>query len=267
MSTLRFSRKQLCVPYALFLICFVVAPLIVIIYYAFTNGEGQFSLENLTGFFTSPNTIGTLAYSFAIACVSTAAALLLAYPIAYILARSEWKKKSIIVMIFVLPMWINFTLRITALKEVLNLIEGNLAFHPLFNAVLCMVYDFLPFMILPIYTVLLKLDGALPEAAADLGAKRHQVFFKVILPLSMPGIISGVTMVFLPAMTNYVVLDMVYNSTYIMGSLIGSYFNTYDWNNGSMISMVLLLIIFGITWITGKITGDDADIQRGGAAL
>ena len=130
-----------------------------------------------------------------------------------------------------------------------------------------MVYDFLPFMILPIYTVLLKLDGALPEAAADLGAKRHQVFFKVILPLSMPGIISGVTMVFLPAMTNYVVLDMVYNSTYIMGSLIGSYFNTYDWNNGSMISMVLLLIIFGITWITGKITGDDADIQRGGAAL
>ncbi len=92
MSTLRFSRKQLCVPYALFLICFVVAPLIVIIYYAFTNGEGQFSLENLTGFFTSPNTIGTLAYSFAIACVSTAAALLLAYPIAYILARSEWNK-------------------------------------------------------------------------------------------------------------------------------------------------------------------------------
>lgn len=84
----------------------------------------------------------------------------------------------------------------------------------------------------------------------------------MILPLSMPGIISGVTMVFLPAMTNYVVLDMVYNSTYIMGSLIGSYFNTYDWNNGSMISMVLLFIIFGITWITGKITGDDADIQR-----
>ena len=83
----------------------------------------------------------------------------------------------------------------------------------------------------------------------------------------MPGIISGVTMVFLPAMTNYVVLDMVYNSTYIMGSLIGSYFNTYDWNNGSMISMVLLFIIFGITWITGKITGDDGDIQRGGAAL
>ena len=139
MSTLRFSRKQLCVPYALFLICFVVAPLIVIIYYAFTNGEGQFSLENLTGFFTSPNTIGTLAYSFAIACVSTAAALLLAYPIAYILARSEWKKKSIIVMIFVLPMWINFTLRLTALKEVLTLIEHNLAYYPFLNSVIGMV--------------------------------------------------------------------------------------------------------------------------------
>ena len=259
MSTLRFSRKQLCVPYALFLICFVVAPLIVIIYYAFTNGEGQFSLENLTGFFTSPNTIGTLAYSFAIACVSTAAALLLAYPIAYILARSEWKKKSIIVMIFVLPMWINFTLRLTALKEVLTLIEHNLAYYPFLNSVIGMVYDFLPFMILPLYTTLSKMDNSLIEAAADLGASHGAAFFKVTVPLSVPGIISGVTMVFLPAMTNYVILDMLYNSTYIMGSLIGSYFNAYDWHSGSMISIVLLIIIFIITLATNGLGEEDTN--------
>lgn len=265
MSTLRFSRKQLCVPYALFLICFVVAPLIVIIYYAFTNGEGQFSLENLTGFFTSPNTIGTLAYSFAIACVSTAAALLLAYPIAYILARSEWKKKSIIVMIFVLPMWINFTLRLTALKEVLTLIEHNLAYYPFLNSVIGMVYDFLPFMILPIYTTLMKLDNSLLEAANDLGASSVQTFLKVTLPLSVPGIISGIVMVFLPSMTNYVVLDMLYNSTYVMGSLIGSYFASYDWHNGSMIALVLLLIILIFTLFTNKY--EEEDNNRGGALL
>ena len=208
---MHFTRKQLGIPYILFLILFVVLPLFVVLYYAFTDGQGQFTVENFQHFFTNGKTLGTLFYSFVIALLTTTVCLFIAYPTAYILARGGFRKSGVWMLLLVTPMWINFTLRITALKEVLNLIEGNLAFHPLFNAVLCMVYDFLPFMILPIYTVLLKLDGALPEAAADLGAKRHQVFFKVILPLSMPGIISGVTMVFLPAMTNYVVLDMVYN--------------------------------------------------------
>ena len=216
----RFNRKQLCIPYGLFLVCFVVAPLLVICYYAFTNGEGQFTLNNFIGFFTSPNTIGTLVYSFAIAITTTVVCVLLAYPIAYILARSNLKYKSTIVMIFVLPMWINFTLRITALKEILTMIEGNLAFHPFLNSVIGMTYDFLPFMILPMYTTLLKLDNSLLEASADLGASPYKTFIKVTLPLSLPGIVSGIVMVFLPSMTNYVVLDMLYNSTYIMGSLI-----------------------------------------------
>lgn len=266
MSGLRFSRKQLGIPYALFLLLFVVAPLFVIIFYAFTNGQGQFTVENLTGFFTSPNTIGTLAYSFAIAIVTTCVCLLLAYPIAYILARSNMRRKSVIVMIFVLPMWINFTLRITALKEILTLIEGNLAFHPFFNSVIGMTYDFLPFMILPMYTTLMKLDNSLLEAANDLGATPAQVFLKVTLPLSVPGIISGITMVFLPSMTNYVVLDMLYNSTYIMGSLIGSYFAAYDWHNGSMIALVLLFIILIVTLITNRYSEEDG-ANRGGALL
>lgn len=260
-----FQRSQLCIPYGLFLVCFVLAPLVVIIYYAFTNGEGKPTLENLTGFFSSPNTIGTLVYSLGIAVSTTCVCLLLAYPIAYILARSKMKHKSVVLMIFVMPMWINFTLRITALKEILTVLEGNLAYHPFLNTLIGMTYDFLPFMILPIYTTLLKLDNSLLEAAADLGADTVQTFMKVTFPLSVPGIISGIVMVFLPSMTNYVVLDMLYNSTYIMGSLIGSYFSAYDWHNGSMIALVLLLIILIFTLITDRYSDEDAG--RGGALL
>lgn len=231
---------------------FIAAPLLVLFYYAFTNGSGQFTLGNLSGFFTDPNTLGTLVYSLVLAVVVTIVCLLVAYPVAYILAQSNLKRKSVILMLFILPMWINFTLRITALKEVLSLIEGNLAFYPFINTVIGMTYDFLPFMILPLYTVLDKMDKSVIEAAADLGANNFQTFVKVILPLSVPGIVSGVSMVFLPAMTNYVVLDMLYNSTYIMGSLIGSYFSAYDWHNGSMIALILLVIICVVSLVSAE---------------
>lgn len=253
----RFSRKQLCIPYAAFLILFVIAPLIVVFYYAFTNGEGQFTFDNLIGFFTSSNTIGTLCYSLAVALTTTVVCLLIAYPVAYILAKSSMKRKSVLLLLFITPMWINFTLRIAALKEIITFIEGNIAFHPFLNTIIGMTYDFLPFMILPLYNSISKLDNSLLEAANDLGANRTDAFLKITLPLSMPGIISGVMMVFLPAMTNYVVLDMLYNSTYIMGSLIGSYFHAYDWNSGSMISIVLLIIIFIITLATNRFSDEE----------
>ncbi|MDE6586542.1 MAG: ABC transporter permease [Clostridia bacterium] len=256
---LRFNRSQLCIPYAAFLVLFVIAPLIVIVYYAFTNGQGNFTFENFTGFFTSTNTLGTLLYSIVLAVTTTLVCLVIAYPTAYILARSNFKKKYVLLLLFILPMWINFTLRITALKEILSAIEGNIAMYPFFNSVLGMTFDFLPFMILPLYNSLLKLDKSLLEAASDLGANKFFVFLRVTLPLSVPGIVSGITMVLLPSMTNYVVLDMMYNSTYIMGSLIGSYFNSYDWNNGSMISLVLLIIIFIVTLATNRFSDKDAN--------
>lgn len=258
----QFSRKSLSIPYIIFLFAFVAAPLLIIFYYAFTNGEGHATMANFTGFFSSPNTLGTLLYSVMIAICVTVLCLLLAYPAAYCLAHLGGRKKTILLLLFVLPMWINFTLRITALKELLTTIEGNLAFHPFFNTVLGMTYDFLPFMVLPLYTTLEKLDNSFIEAATDLGANPLQSFFKVTLPLSVPGILSGVTMVFLPSMTNYVVLDMMYNSTYIMGSLINSYFNAYDWHSGSMISIVLLLIIFLLTIATNQF-GEDSSENRG----
>lgn len=266
MHIFKFSRKTLGIPYALFLLLFVVSPLLVLFYYAFTNGEGQFTFANFTGFFTDPNTLGTLCYSFAIALVTTLVCLLIAYPTAYILAKSHFKTKSVIVMLFIMPMWINFSLRITALKEILTLIEGNLAYYPFFNSVCGMTYDFLPFMILPLYNTISKLDDSLIEAAKDLGADDRAAFFKITLPLSVPGIISGVSMVFLPAMTNYVVLDMLYNSTYIMGSLIGSYFAAYNWHGGSMIALILLAIICAFTLLTDNLTDEDGQAM-GGALL
>ena len=258
------NKKMLCLPYGVFLVCFVLAPLLVIIYYALTNGEGRFTVANLTGFFENPKTTGTLLYSFGVAIVTTSVCLLLAYPIAYILARGKMRHKSVVLMLFIMPMWINFTLRITALKEILTVIEGNLSFHPFLNTIIGMTYDFLPFMILPIYTTLLKIDKNLLEAASDLGADQVQTFFQVTLPLSVPGIISGIFMVFLPSMTNYVVLDMLYNSTYIMGSLIGAYFAAYDWHGGSMIALVLLIIILVFTLFTNRYADEDAGNSRGG---
>ena len=262
---IKISRKHLGIPYALFLILFVVAPVIVILYYAFTNGQGYFSAANLVGFFTSGNTIGTLLYSIVIALITTTVCLLIAYPVAYILSRMPVGRRKAMLILFIIPMWINFTLRITAMKEVLSALEENLAYYPFLNTILGMTYDFLPFMILPIYTTLVKIDKDYSEAACDLGADGIKTFIKITLPLSLPGIISGVMMVFLPAMTNYVILDMLYNSTYIMGSLIGSYFSAYNWHKGSMISIILLLIILVATFFTNKIADDD--IADRGAVL
>ena len=259
-----FQRKYLGIPYALYLLVFVVLPLIVIVTYAFTDAEGNPGVGNFLNFFRDPNTLGTLVYSLVIASVTTMVCLLIAYPTAYFLAMSSIRSKGAIIMLMIMPMWINFSLRITALKEVLTLIEGNLARYPFTNAVVGITYDFLPFMILPIYTTIEKLDGALREAAMDLGADPVQTFLQVTLPLSVPGIISGVSMVFLPAMTNYVVLDMLYNSTYIMGSLIGSYFSAYNWHGGSMIALILLAIICLFTLLT---TDEGEENQRGGALL
>ena len=224
MMKLHFSRKQLCIPYALFLLLFVVIPMLMILFYAFT-GEGAdggltFTFANFADFFTSKAKLSTLLMSFTIAIISTAICLVIAYPLAYVLARSTWKKKYVLLMIFIMPMWINFVLRITALRELLDLI-GLLGTQNYLNTIIGMVYDFLPFMILPLYTTLEKLDKSYLEAAADLGGNKFTVFTRVTFPLSMPGVISGITMVFMPSMTNYVVSDTLSNfNITILGKLI-----------------------------------------------
>lgn len=269
MMQMHFSRKQLCIPYALFLVLFVIIPMLLILFYAFTetvDGAIRFSFANFINFFTSTAKLSTLLMSITVAIISTAACLLIAYPVAFILARSKLRKKNVLLMIFILPMWINFVLRITALRELLDLI-GLLGSQNYLNTIIGMVYDFLPFMILPLYTTLEKLDNSYLEAAADLGGSKFTVFTKVTFPLSLPGVISGVTMVFMPSMTNYVVSDTLSNfNITILGKLIDQYFTSYDnWHMGSMISIILLVIIFLTLLATGGFK--DSDREARGANL
>lgn len=259
---LSFSRKQLCIPYGLFLVLFVVLPLLLIVFHAFTNQNGTFSFENFARFFTSTTTISTLIISMLIALATTVICIIIAYPVAYILARSNLNKGGTLLMLFIMPMWINFVLRAMAMKDLLTLI-GVFGFNNYVNVIIGMVYDYLPFMILPIYTVLIKMDKSLIEASKDLGASAATTFRKVTLPLSMPGIASGVTMVFMPTMTCYVISDTFGNGLItIVGKLIDEQFTTFqNWNFGSAMALVLLVIMLVSMWVTGSFKNEDS---RGG---
>lgn len=249
----RFNRKHLGIPYGVFLVCFVIIPMLVIVFYAFTmetDGVLSFSFANFGKFFSDPTKISTIVYSIVIALITTFFTLLIAYPAALILARSKMKRVHVLVLLFVTPMWINFVLRVNAVRELLGLI-GLLGEANYFNTILGMVYDFLPFMILPLYTTMTKIDNSLYEASADLGGNAFTTFTKVTLPLSMPGILSGITMVFLPSMTNYVVSDMLGNSMVtIVGKFIETYFGT-DWHMGSLIALILLIVVFAASLLSG----------------
>ena len=269
MTKLHFSRKRLCIPYALFLALFVVFPMLMILFYAFTDtvdGSITFTFSNFVNFFTSTAKLSTLLMSFTIAIISTAICLLIGYPIAYILARSKLRRRNVLLMLFIMPMWINFVLRINALRDLLDVVN-LLGTQNYLNTLIGMVYDFLPFMILPLYTTLEKLDNSYLEAASDLGGNKFTVFSKVTLPLSMPGVVSGITMVFMPSMTNYVISDTLGNfNITILGKLINEYFTTYDnWHMGSMISIILLAIIFLTLLATGGFK--DSKTEARGANL
>lgn len=273
---LRFSRKLLALPYGLFLALFVVIPLLIIVYYAFTDDNGIFSWDyvkyffsedgtSFWDFFTSSN-FNTIIRSLGIAFASTVICLFIAYPVAYIIAKSKIKNKSALLLMFVVPMWVNFVLRINALKELLDWIGIYNASENwnIFNTILGMVYDFLPFMILPIYTTIIKIDNSYTEAAQDLGATGAKAFVKITLPLSKAGIMSGVSMVFLPSMTNYVVSNyLTEHNVKIVGKLIDDYFTNDLWHDGSFIALVLLMFMFLITWLTGGFEADEQTNARG----
>jgi spermidine/putrescine transport system permease protein len=275
---LRFSRKLLAIPYALFLLVFVVAPLLIIVYYAFTNGDtGELSFENFQNFFSGTagqsffesSRFKTIVQSFGISIASTLLCLLIAYPVAYIIAHSGLKNQMGLLLLFIVPMWVNFVLRINALKELLSWIgiyNKSDAWN-IFNTILGMVYDFLPFMILPIYTTISKIDKSYLEAARDLGAGGVSAFIKVTLPLSKAGIMSGISMVFLPSMTNYVVSNyMTFNHTKIIGAFIDECFRNDLWNLGSVTALLLLTLMFVITWLTGGFN-TESDTQSRGTSL
>ena len=265
MKKTSFSRKHLGIPYALFLIMFVIFPLLLIIFYAFTDANGHITFMNFVNFFKSNANLTALFISLGLALCTTIICILIAYPVAYILAKNQTSKSGIILLLFILPMWINFVLRTAALKELLfalNMISNEMSFV---NTVIGMVYDYLPFAILPIYTVLSKMDKSLVEASKDLGASPIKAFFDVTVPLSKPGIISAITMIFLPTMTSYVVSDTLGNGNVtIIGKLIENQFSSvFNWNMGSAIALILLAVIFISMLVTGKFTDNESMDARG----
>ena len=259
-----FSRKHLCIPYAVFLACFVVFPLMLIVYYAFTAKDGSFSFENFAWFFSDPTNLSTVIISVLVSIVVTCLCLLIAYPVAYILSKMKGKTAAVLLLLFVMPMWINFVLRAMAMKEILGLLGIPLGSTA---SIIGLTYDFLPFMVMPIYSSLIKMDKSLEEAAADLGASKPKVFFKVTLPLSMPGIISGAMMVFLPVMSCYVITDTLGGTGFsLIGKLVAKCFlgdggAPININEGAAIALIMLIILFVTMLFTGGFKG--ADNTRG----
>lgn len=237
-------RRNWSIPYALFLVVFVVMPLILIMLYAFQSKDGGFSLENFERFINQPEAANTFIYSIGIALITTLICLALGYPAAYVLSRMRQTTARVVVMLFILPMWINVlvrTLATVALFDFLTLPlgEGALIFG--------MVYNFLPFMIYPIYNVLQKMDSSLIEAAEDLGATPRQVFTHVVFPLSMPGIVSGIMMVFMPTISTFAIAELLtMNNIKLFGTTIQENINNGMWHYGAALSLIMLVII-GIT--------------------
>ena len=250
------SRKLLSGPYLFWAVSFIIIPLLMILYYGLTDKSGNFTLMNLAQITTQEN-LKALGLALLLSFVSTLICLILAYPLAMILSEKNVNQTSFIVLIFILPMWVNFLLRTLAWQ---NLLEKNGVinmilhfFHlpdlTLINTpgaiILGMVYNFLPFMVLPIYNVLSKIDKDVIFAARDLGANSLQTFSKIILPLSVPGIISGITMVFVPSLTTFVISDLLGGSKILLiGNVIEQEFKQgSNWNTGSGLSLVLMIFI------------------------
>lgn len=260
-------RGSLCMPYAIFMALFVVFPLVLILYYAFTDGTGKFTVANWGTVFSSLENWKTIGVTFLIATLTTVFSILIAYPIAYLLSNSKYNKNKVLVYIFLLPMWINFVIRTMGLKALINFAFGSITVHhPYIAIVIGMVYDYLPFAILPLYNQMLKMDKNQIEAAADLGANPFQVFIKTIIPMTIPGIVSAATMTFMPTMSSYVIANkMSENKTKIIGNIIEYWFGESTaingQNVGSVLSLVMLMII-GISLLIQKAIDAKTDSRK-----
>ena len=250
------SRKSLASPFLLWIACGTIIPLAVIAFYGFTDRSGAFTWDNILAIF-SPEHAQALGLSLLLAGISTVICFLLAFPLALILKDSKLGQKGFMIFIFILPIWMNFLLRTMAWQVLLEksgpinaILTGiGLPALEIINTpaaiVLGMVYDFLPFMVLPIYNTLVKIDPHIIEAAYDLGATKKRVLFDVLLPLSIPGIASGVTMVFVPALTTFVISNMLGGGKiHLIGNIIEQEFTTSaNWNLGSGLSLVMMFFI------------------------
>ena len=261
------SSKGIAIPYVIWMAIFVVVPLVLVVVYAFTGKDGGFTLAN---FSTMNQYLGVFWNSFFLAAVATVICILLGYPLAYYLARSNDFVKKIATMLIMLPMWMNFLLRTYSWMSLLedtgliNKLLQSIHFFDLWNGifgtnieffhmintpsavVLGMVYNFLPFMVLPIFSVIVKIDPKVIEAAQDLGANSRKVFRRITFPLSLPGVLSGVTMVFIPSVSTFVITKLLGGGmTMMLGDLIEMQFlgAAYNPHLGSAISLVMMVIV------------------------
>jgi spermidine/putrescine transport system permease protein len=258
------GKQLFAVPYIIWMAIFVVAPLILVVVYAFTTSSGAFTLGN---FASMGSFISVFTRSFILALISTVICLGLGYPLAYILSREGKRLQKIMIMLIMLPMWMNFLLRTYAWMSILentgllNRFLGLLGLPALHiintqsAVVIGMVYNFLPFMVLPIYSVIVKIDRSLIEAAQDLGASPGGVFRRVIFPQSLPGVLSGITMVFVPAVSTFVISQLLGGGTDILlGDLIEMQFlgSSYNPHLGSAIALVMMVVVMAFMYIMNK---------------
>lgn len=257
-------RSAFAMPYLALSVIFVIVPLFIMLYYAFTDGATHsFTFDNFARFFTSSGAMRTLGVSFLVALITTVICFLLAYPLALALSSSALNKKFILVMLFLMPMWINSLLRTYAIKVLLAIFNvsstGKNAWLPV---IIGMVYDFFPFMLMPLYSVVSNMDKSLIEASQDLGASAATTLFKVRLPLSLPGIVSGVLMVFMPTVSTFAISDILGSTdTYMFGNIINQWFNSSSgWNIGSAYSFILLVLIAATVFIANKVTKGHTEV-------
>ena len=250
------KRSLLSAPYIFWIIGFIILPLLTIVYYAFTATDGSFTLENVAAMLTDQYNLKALGLSVMLSALSTAICLLLAYPLAVCLRNLRMKRKSMIVYLFILPIWLNFMLQMVAISI---LIEDNgvmnMILETLFNTsvsimstrtaiVVGMVYDYFPFMLLPIYNAISGIDKELLDASADLGANSLETFGRITLPLSIKGVISGVTMVFIPAISDFAIAEMLGGGKVLLiGNVVELNFAKGYYNIGSGLAMVLMLFV------------------------
>ena len=263
------SRRSWTLPYLIFSIIFVIVPLLLIVVYAFTDDAGRMTLENfrkflahpeaVNTFIAHPEAVNTFIYSIGIAILTTIGCIVLGYPAAWILSRSNSSYSRTLILLFILPMWVNILIRTLATVALfdfasLPLGEGALIFG--------MIYNFIPFMIYPIYNTLQKMDPSYVEAAQDLGANSFQVFWKVVFPLSMPGVVSGIMMVFMPTISTFAIAELLtMNNIKLFGTTIQENINNSMWNYGAALSLIMLFLIAATSLFSSD---EKSDSEKGG---
>lgn len=251
-----FLQKCLAAPHMVWTLLFIIAPLLFVVYYAFTDSEGSFTFDNILKA-VEPDYMVIFFRSISLALIATFICLIIAYPMAYAISRSKANTQKIMIMLVMLPMWMNFLIRTYSWMSILedtgfiNQLLMKIGLEPIHMintsgaVVLGMVYNFLPYMILPIYTVMVKIDNRLIEAAHDLGCNNFSVMTKVILPLSISGVVSGVTMVFVPSISTFYISQKLGGGNFdLIGDTIERQFQTaYNYNLGAAISLILMVLI------------------------